>query len=158
MKTYEQYEKWKTVELWLQKIHWKRGDVHPPFLFVLSDSSRLPPCPPGTLHQKHFLQCVVLRERCIILSRSGEMPILGKQSPKINMFTSVHTRSVGSKTHCNLLPARSISTRNPAAAGQKLLFEKLSGVRKFTTFFLTKNDHRCVTFISLKTINSDLQQ
>ena len=32
-----------------------------------------------------------------------------------------------------------------AGAGQKLLFEKLSGVRKLTTFYLTKNDHRWVT-------------
>ena len=37
--------------------------------------------------------------------------------------------------------------------------KKLSGVRKLTTFYLAaKNDHRLVTFISLKTINSDLQQ
>ena len=28
-----------------------------------------------------------------------------------------------------------------------------SGVRKLTTFYLTKNDHRWVTFISLKTIH-----
>ena len=44
--------------------------------------------------------------------------------------------------------------RRPAPS-QKLLFEKLSGVRKLTTFYLAKNDHRWVTFISLKTINSD---
>ena len=37
---------------------------------------------------------------------------------------------------------------------RKLLFEKLSGVRKLTAFYLAKNDHRWVTFISLKTINS----
>ena len=35
-----------------------------------------------------------------------------------------------------------------------LLFEKLSGVRKLTTLYLAKNDHRWATFISLKTINS----
>ena len=34
-----------------------------------------------------------------------------------------------------------------------LLFEKLSEVRKLTTFYLAKNDHQWVTFISLKTIN-----
>ena len=38
-----------------------------------------------------------------------------------------------------------------------LLFEKLSEVGMFKTFYLAKNDHRWVTFISLKTINSDLQ-
>ena len=39
-----------------------------------------------------------------------------------------------------------------------LLFEKLSGVRTLTTFYLAKNDHRWgwVTFISLKTINREL--
>ena len=31
--------------------------------------------------------------------------------------------------------------------------KKLSGVRKLTTFYLAKNDHRWVTCISLKTIN-----
>ena len=36
--------------------------------------------------------------------------------------------------------------------------KKLSGVRKLTTFYFAKNDHRWVTFISLKTINSDLKQ
>ena len=35
-----------------------------------------------------------------------------------------------------------------------LLFEKLSGVRKLTTFYLAKNDHRWVTFISLKTMTA----
>ena len=35
--------------------------------------------------------------------------------------------------------------------------KKLSGVRKLTTFYPAKNDHGWVTFISLKTINSDLQ-
>ena len=33
--------------------------------------------------------------------------------------------------------------------------EKMSDVRKLTTFYLAKDDHRWVTFISLKTINSD---
>ena len=40
----------------------------------------------------------------------------------------------------------------------KVLFEKLSEARKLTTFYLAKNYHRWVTFISLKTIKSDLQQ
>ena len=30
--------------------------------------------------------------------------------------------------------------------------KKLSGVRKLTTFYLTKNYHRWVTFIALKTV------
>ena len=38
-----------------------------------------------------------------------------------------------------------------ASCGLFLLFEKLSGVRTLTTFYLAKNDHRWVTFISLKT-------
>ena len=37
----------------------------------------------------------------------------------------------------------------------KVLFEKLSEVRKLTTLYLAKIDHRWVTFISLKTINSE---
>ena len=40
----------------------------------------------------------------------------------------------------------------PALAARALLFEHLSEVRKLTTFHLAKNDHRWVTFISLKTI------
>ena len=39
----------------------------------------------------------------------------------------------------------------------KTFLKKLSDVRKLTTFYLAENDHRWVTFISLKTINSDLR-
>ena len=39
-----------------------------------------------------------------------------------------------------------------------MLLKKLSEVRKLTTFYLSKKDHRWVTFIFLKTINSDLQR
>ena len=42
----------------------------------------------------------------------------------------------------------------PAANGPFLLFEKLSEARMLTTFYHDKNDHRWVTFISLKTINA----
>ena len=35
------------------------------------------------------------------------------------------------------------------------LLKKMSGVRKLTTFFCAKNDHRWVTFVFLKTINSE---
>ena len=34
--------------------------------------------------------------------------------------------------------------------------KKLSGVRMLTTFYLAKNDHRWVTFISLKTIDAQV--
>ena len=47
--------------------------------------------------------------------------------------------------------------RPPLLHAQKLLFEKLSGVRKLTTFYLAKTDHRLVTFIPLKTINAPPQ-
>ena len=61
------------------------------------------------------------------------------------------------------IEAESSSAGSAAAAAgvglrlrrQKLLLEKLSGVRKLTTFYFAKNDHRWVTFILLKTINSD---
>ena len=46
-------------------------------------------------------------------------------------------------------------TKNGRRGGDDFWFlKKLSGVRKLTTFYLAKNDHRWVTFISLNTINS----
>ena len=49
--------------------------------------------------------------------------------------------------------------REPQSASRRrglhvCFLKKLSGVRKLTTFYLTKNDHRWVTCVSLKTINS----
>ena len=41
---------------------------------------------------------------------------------------------------------------------ENCFLKKLTGVRKLTTFYLAKSDHRWVKFISLKTINSDLQR
>ena len=38
---------------------------------------------------------------------------------------------------------------------ENCFLKKLSGVRKLTTFYPAENDHRWVTFISLKTINSE---
>ena len=61
------------------------------------------------------------------------------------------TRSHG-PVSCSRMPG-------PHLRLQKHCFlKKLSRVRKLTTFYFAKNDHRWVTFIPLKTINSDLQQ
>ena len=45
------------------------------------------------------------------------------------------------------------TTRRLTLATRFCFLKKLSGVRKLTTFYFAKNDHRWVTFISLKTIN-----
>jgi len=64
------------------------------------------------------------------------------------------------KTSCVFwFPRKKFSKRGlpegqPLTGRRFLLLRKLSGVRKLTTFYLTKNDHRWVTFISSKTINS----
>ena len=47
------------------------------------------------------------------------------------------------------------TSQTPDCAAPDFCFlKKLSGVRKLTTFYLAKNDHRWVIFISLKTISS----
>ena len=43
-----------------------------------------------------------------------------------------------------------------AQPSKKLLLKKLSEVRKLTTFYAAKNDHRWVTYIFLKTINAQV--
>merc|ERR1711937_713467 len=49
--------------------------------------------------------------------------------------------------------SRNTAERRAPPAVHFLLFETLSEVRKLTTFYLAKNDHRWVTFISLKTMS-----
>ena len=46
----------------------------------------------------------------------------------------------------------STSTRTSLAGHHFCFLKKLSGVRTLTTFYIAENDHRWVTFISLKTI------
>ena len=48
--------------------------------------------------------------------------------------------------------ASNMGEESPLFALLIFVFEKLSEVRTLTTFYLAKNDHRWVIFVSLKTI------
>ena len=52
----------------------------------------------------------------------------------------------------NEIAAEAVDNRGGVDMDECFL-KKLSGVRKLTTFYFAKNDHRWVTFIPLKTIN-----